>query len=205
MEINNTTKILRDKRTKMINNFLKNYNLNGKRILDIGCEYGSSLVGITKNNNCFGVDSNKNALKIAKRRGIKTIYRNLNEGLPFKNSFFDVVIITSVLEHLSNPIKMIEEIKRVIKKDGSLVISLPNDFEIIRRFKFLILGRDQNIDDALNSYTHLHMLSISQWERFISKHFKIKEFYNESRISHLLAKIYPNLFSIEKIWICKIK
>ena len=203
--MNKVAMALRDRRTKVVNNFLKTLNLKEKYILDIGCEYGNSIVDIAKYNKCFGIDANKKALKKAREKGIKAINMDLNNLLPFENNYFDVIIITSVLEHLLNPIKMIEEIKRVTKKNGLVVLSLPNDFEIIRRLKFLILGKNQNTNDALNPYTHLHLLSLSQWEIFISKHFSIKEIYNESRISHFLAKIYPNIFSIEKVWVCKIK
>jgi SAM-dependent methyltransferase len=205
MKLNKNSIMLRKRRTDAVNNFLEELGSKDKYILDIGCEYGSSLSRIAKNNKCFGIDSNENALRMARQRGIKTFHRDLNQGLSFKNNFFDIVIITSVLEHLLDPIKMIEDIKRVMKKDGMLIISLPNDFEIIRRFKFLIFGRDQEIDDELNPHTHLHLLSVSRWEEFLSRHFFIREIYNDSRISRSLAKILPNIFSIEKIWVCRVK
>jgi SAM-dependent methyltransferase len=43
---------------------------------------------------------------------------------------FDVVICTEVLEHTLNPFKAVDEIKRVLKKDGVSVISTPYNFRI---------------------------------------------------------------------------
>ncbi|MFY9074517.1 methyltransferase type 11 [Malaciobacter mytili] len=45
--------------------------------------------------------------------------------LPFENNSFDTVILTQVLEHIDNPFKALEEIKRVLKKDGILILSVP--------------------------------------------------------------------------------
>ncbi len=45
--------------------------------------------------------------------------------LPFDENTFDSVILTQVLEHIDEPFKALDEIKRVIKKDGILVLSVP--------------------------------------------------------------------------------
>ena len=45
------------------------------------------------------------------------------ENLPFANGFFDVIICTQVLEHVNDPRKVIEEMHRVLKKEGLLILS----------------------------------------------------------------------------------
>lgn len=47
------------------------------------------------------------------------------KNLPFKNNSFDLVIIESVLEHIDEPEKVIEESARVLKKGGRIHISIP--------------------------------------------------------------------------------
>jgi SAM-dependent methyltransferase len=50
--------------------------------------------------------------------------------LPFKNGTFDAVMCLEVLEHTTSPVKMIDEIGRVLKKEGVLILTVPFMFEV---------------------------------------------------------------------------
>lgn len=45
--------------------------------------------------------------------------------LPFPNNFFDCIILSEVLEHLGEEDTALQEIKRVLKKDGILLVTVP--------------------------------------------------------------------------------
>jgi len=47
------------------------------------------------------------------------------DDLPFKNNAFDSVLLTQVIEHLENPLTVLSEIYRVLKSDGTVIISWP--------------------------------------------------------------------------------
>lgn len=51
-------------------------------------------------------------------------------NLPFPNYSFDLVICLETLEHANNPWKMSEEIKRVVKKNGAIILSSQQNFPI---------------------------------------------------------------------------
>ncbi len=53
------------------------------------------------------------------------IKANIISDFPFKENTFDTVICTQVLEHVENPAKVIEEIHKVTKKNGILILSAP--------------------------------------------------------------------------------
>lgn len=101
------------------------------RILDLGCDDGilvkeriDKFVG-TKD--IWGVDIDQEVLGKAKKLGLKTSCLDLNnKKLPFKSNFFDVVEANQVIEHLWNTDIFLEEIHRVLKPGGYLVISTEN-------------------------------------------------------------------------------
>ena len=48
--------------------------------------------------------------------------------LPFKSNSFDTVLCTEVLEHVPDPQGLIHELSRVLKTDGSLLLSTPQNY-----------------------------------------------------------------------------
>lgn len=59
--------------------------------------------------------------------------------LPFKNNYFDSVIVSEILEHLESPHKALLETGRVLKKDGKLVLLIPGYSYILIYDKLLSL------------------------------------------------------------------
>ena len=51
---------------------------------------------------------------------------DIEEGFPFAPDTFDKIVCAEVLEHLHNDFKALVEIKRILKPDGTLIITVPN-------------------------------------------------------------------------------
>lgn len=51
--------------------------------------------------------------------------------LPFKDNAFDVILFIEILEHLTEPVPVLEEIKRIKKEDGILVLSTPHKYSLL--------------------------------------------------------------------------
>ncbi len=99
--------------------FFDSFLKDSKKILDIGCSVGR-IISLSPSK-IEGVDIDKKALQIAKSRGCKVQYANISEKLPFKDESFDAIFLSQVIEHLENPLFAMQEIKRVLKKNGKLV------------------------------------------------------------------------------------
>jgi ubiquinone/menaquinone biosynthesis C-methylase UbiE len=95
-----------------------------KPILEIGVGTGRFAMhfpGVT------GIDPSLNALTMAEKRGVKTV-QGYGEDLPFEDETFGCILIIVTLCFVENPLAVLREAKRVVKKDGSIILGLvPGD------------------------------------------------------------------------------
>lgn len=96
------------------------------RILDIGCGRGLFLEIMRRDGwDVTGVEYNKEtALHVFETYGIKAQTETSIRTLPDKS--FDVITLNHVLEHTYRPAELIKECRRLLRKDGLLVIAVPN-------------------------------------------------------------------------------
>ncbi len=107
-------------------------NLNGKVILDIGCWWGW-FIKYARGENAivYGFDADKRRIDDAiVFNGPKGLCVGDATKIPFKSSHFDFVFLWHVLEHINNPDKVLSEINRVLKKRGTLILGVPNDYNL---------------------------------------------------------------------------
>lgn len=103
-------------------------HIENKIILDIGCGVGTLLLMLKeKNNKVYGIDVSETGIKQAKENGLECDLVDLNvETLPFADNYFDIVICLETIEHLENPYHCLREIRRALKPQGTLLVSIPN-------------------------------------------------------------------------------
>ena len=94
-------------------------------IIEIGCGNGAFLKKIqTIVPLIIGVEYNEQALKKARALGF-TIY-GFNEDALIKKQYFDVALSFHVLEHVADPIEFIRHLSTLIKENGKICLSVPN-------------------------------------------------------------------------------
>ena len=87
--------------------------------MDIGCGYGSvSYELIKKGFSVSGVEINNDALKVLLDRGFKIYKKDISEPLNI-NERFNVVLLLDVLEHVFDPMRLLEESVKLIKRDNN--------------------------------------------------------------------------------------
>lgn len=112
---------------------LNSSGLERGRILDTGCGFGAVAIEIAKSFNdveIVGIDSGKPLLKLgqslAEKSGVADRIE-FSEGdvqkLDFETDSFDVVVNTFMLHIVDDPVVMLNEIERVAKKQGRIMIT----------------------------------------------------------------------------------
>ena len=96
------------------------------RVLDLGCGRGVLLREIAERGfEAHGVEANAPAARGADPRAeIRIAPRLAAAGYPA--AFFDEVVIWHVLEHLREPRDTLEEVRRILRPGGRLVVAVPN-------------------------------------------------------------------------------
>lgn len=101
----------------------------GKTVLDIACGegYGSNLLAkVSKDVTAVDIDETTIVAANGKyKAGNLHFITGRVEEIPLGDKQFDVVVCFETLEHTSQHVRMMEEIKRVLKPDGILILSTP--------------------------------------------------------------------------------
>ncbi len=112
------------------------------KILDVGCGDGTLGSMLLKNSNeIFGIEANEGAAEIAKKRGLRVKVQDIESGFSFNNNTFDVVVAAEIIEHILDTDFFIDEVRRVLKPNGFLVLSTPNIASLGKRV-YLLLGKN---------------------------------------------------------------
>ena len=107
---------------------LKKISRSAKSILDLGCGEGTRLnLLVAGNQNGIGVDISRKALEMGKKSypKIKFIKADL-EKIPLPSESFDLVYSAYVFEHITKPVKVLDEAIRLTSINGYLVVIAPN-------------------------------------------------------------------------------
>ena len=172
-----------------------------------------------KNCEVFGIDPEPNAHGVGRNwnnteqyRSKMNIEQGFGESLPYDNKKFDVIYSSHVLEHTNNEQKFLEEMKRVVKDDGTIIIGVPTaTMAFINLISQLLFETHQRIINfvfsrlGLSSFPkislkHLFLLNshsfaekticydlkhykVKRWQSLISKEFTIVE--------TILPAVYP--------------
>ena len=154
------------------------YIRNERKILDIGCGEGITLQKLLyrfPEKDISGIDVSCANVEICKKCGLPVKQGSVYD-LEFGNESFDCCILTEVIEHLEYPLKAVQEIYRVLRKSGLLILLFPNDFTF-KLARILTL----KFREAFYDYKHL-----KQWTPR-----EIRKVLKENRFDILQQKSIP--------------
>ncbi|MFQ3611571.1 MAG: class I SAM-dependent methyltransferase, partial [Fimbriimonadales bacterium] len=95
------------------------------QILDAGCGTGAMLCDLQRLGSVVGVDLERQALMLARRRGDFPLIQARLEALPFHSERFHLITALDVLEHLPDDRPALQEIRRTLRPEGILIATVP--------------------------------------------------------------------------------
>lgn len=205
---------------QIVNNCLKNKE---SKILDFGCGGGFplTLLKMAGYNNIYGADLEKlhqNALN--KQKYFSKLF-NLNSDTfsiisngktNFEDEKFDAIISIQVLEHVKNFDEYYDEIKRLLNKDGILILIFPHRFKIydshsklyfVHYFPKIIRGFFYNYFTKQSKLYYEDLLNLKSpffHMKKASHYFNIVDRYSEIKSNNFDIRSYDGNFYLKQVF-----
>ncbi len=140
-----------------------------KCILEVGCAEGMTGKELKKRPGVFvaGIESNKNAAELARNVLDDVITGDIEEiEIPYNPSSFDCIVFADVLEHLINPLAVLNKVNKILKKDGTIIMSIPNVqfYGVVHQ---LIEGNWTYQKEGILDETHLRFFTLKEIEKLV--------------------------------------
>jgi ubiquinone/menaquinone biosynthesis C-methylase UbiE len=136
-------------------------NVTGKKILDVGFagseeEYPTVFKLLREKfpgSEVIGMDIN--AAKVKSLNFSDTIIGDIRK-IPLSDNVFDTVIVGELMEHVYFWNDVLKEPKRVLKKDGRLLLTTPNPFGLFRFLRNFVFPRNPCAKENIKNYLGYH-------------------------------------------------
>ncbi|MDP6775759.1 MAG: methyltransferase domain-containing protein, partial [Candidatus Latescibacteria bacterium] len=144
---------------------------SGKRVLDVGCGtgYGAKVLA-GRAAEVVGLDLSSDAAGYGNRTyGAESVRRLVSDGrsIALKSGLFDVAVCFEMIEHIVEHDTLLEELKRLLRPGGILVVSTPNK-------------RIYDLPENDNPY-HIGMLERDEFQDLLGRHFGSVRLYGQMR------------------------
>jgi 2-polyprenyl-3-methyl-5-hydroxy-6-metoxy-1,4-benzoquinol methylase len=127
-------------------------------ILELGCANGGTGALALASGKCgryVGIEISESAAEIARLRLTQVIVGDVEKmALPWDNETFDVLIMSEVLEHLSDPWRVVRRLVNLVRPGGIVMASSPN-VSHYRVILGLLSGKWELQDSGVMDRTHL--------------------------------------------------
>jgi SAM-dependent methyltransferase len=109
----------------LVEKISKSLNNSNPKILDVGCGTGANLKMLAECGRVEGVDISPQAVEFCRERGLNSVKLGAIEELPYENESFDIVTALDVVEHLDDDVAGLREMRRVLRREGRLLLFVP--------------------------------------------------------------------------------
>ncbi|MFX1391948.1 MAG: class I SAM-dependent methyltransferase [Promethearchaeota archaeon] len=159
-------------------------NKKFKNILDIGCGIGIFSLNLGKNlpnTKIIGIDllplnGNRFIIQLFNKFNVefRISTHDIQKKTEYPNEYFDLISALDVLEHVRNPKIALDEIKRILRNDGKLIITVPVESKLLKCLRLLYskISKKKVIEDHWLG----EISSFQEFNKLIKKEFKVELF-----------------------------
>lgn len=175
-------------RLKTISSLIKDHiernNIRDPIIVEAGCGTGHVLEEIANKistKSLIGIDPLEWWLDKARNRlkDRAKLIKGFAEDLPFENNSVDFAICTEVIEHVISPAIVLRELRRVVKKGGLIIVTIPNEklinklkdvADLFKVYKKLFFNIPRHNEDEW----HLHSFDLKSFKECIPEGLEVR-------------------------------
>jgi len=190
-------------------------NLDIDCLLDLGCasgEFTKAVVAMLEGDvRACGVEINKDASKAAQEKGIQMVDHDLNiSPYPFPDDLFDLVMSIQNIEHLYFTDRCLQEIMRILKPNGTCILTTVNlaalHYRIMllfgvlpaclhpSRYKVFPSKGENPVHGHKSVFTHAALREVLRIHGFrIIKDFTHSVYFMPRSVERILLKIFKNI------------
>jgi SAM-dependent methyltransferase len=112
-------------RRHLIVYLIKSLKIQFPTILDVGTGTGGNLMMFSKLGKSFGIDACDQAIELCNKRELENVIQCPIERIEYEDRTFDIITCLDVLEHLPDTVGALLELKRILRDDGKIIITVP--------------------------------------------------------------------------------
>jgi len=142
-----------------------------KLVLEVGCGSGFISERLIKNGcKVVGIELDPSTAKKARKFCEDVICIDIEQmnKINYPNNYFDVILFGDVLEHLKDPKGVLIKLKRYLKNDGYIVITIPNAAFWSQRLR-LLFGKWEYKNGGQCERTHLRFFTLKSLKKLIDE------------------------------------
>lgn len=161
---------------------LRMHSATQPMVLDLGCGTGAVSHAMDEFARTSGLDFNLKALAYCRDRGLKNLTQGDAQRLPYQIESFDAVTALDVFEHLKDDETAFDEVFRILRPGGVLVLSVPafktlwgphdvalHHFRRYRRSEVSRKLEDAGFEIVKNSYSVFFLFPLVALSRLVEK------------------------------------
>ncbi len=197
------------------------------KVLDIGCSKGFVARRMRDINlDFYGIEIDKKDATIAEPYYKNIKICDLDDNIPsYRKEFFEIIIMADVLEHLKNPLYVLNHFKKFLAKNGLIIVSTGNVANIWIRLN-LLFGCFDYTNRGIIDKTHTHLYTLKTFKKLVQEaNFMVNKIFvtpiplplisslfSEGnalhfvhKISYMVTLLWKKLFGYQFILVCKKK
>lgn len=141
----------------------------GRRLLDVGAADGFLAERFAEQGWAVtAIEQDPELASCARRHCSEVVVSDLNNGVPQLTGSFDAMVYGDVLEHLASPELVLRDLNRHLKKDGMVIVSVPNVAHLWVRL-MILLGRFEYADRGILDRTHLRFFTLKTFRQLLEQ------------------------------------